>query len=250
MPGFRILFLFYLLISFSFAQNPKIIVVADEWCPYNCAPNSPSVGFFIDILTEIYGKDYEIDYIVKPWGQAVSMVKNGEAHILLGSSKEEAVDLLYPDEPITSSYFALYSSESATIHYNPNTKDIKNATIGITYGYSYPKELLELLNNKVNNNQVVLNQRENALGINYELLTSKKIQAFVEIEPIIKWYQANSSPLKIKKLFKFNTKYDYYFAFSPKLSICKTYLDIYNKSITNKDITKKIKDLKSKYHIE
>lgn len=34
----------------------RLVVAADEWCPYNCMPGSERPGYLIEVLQSVYGK--------------------------------------------------------------------------------------------------------------------------------------------------------------------------------------------------
>lgn len=53
-------FLILAVSIFSLSTQVKaeevITLVADEWCPYNCVPNSEKPGYAIEIAQEIFNK--------------------------------------------------------------------------------------------------------------------------------------------------------------------------------------------------
>ena len=81
------LFTFILLLPTLLAAR-DLSMVGDNWCPYNCPPDSTHKGYMIDIVERLFGKDYTLDYKLEPWTRAVKMVEDGERHMLVATTAE------------------------------------------------------------------------------------------------------------------------------------------------------------------
>lgn len=57
----------------------SVTLVADVWCPYNCAPDSVEQGYLIDIATLVFSRlGKHIDYRVMPGrGRSMRSRRNG-----------------------------------------------------------------------------------------------------------------------------------------------------------------------------
>ena len=77
-------------------QAEEITIVADEWCPFNCEPNSKAPGFMIEIATEIFSKaGHSVNYSTMDWDEALTAVRKGEFKAIVGAANEDAPDSIF-----------------------------------------------------------------------------------------------------------------------------------------------------------
>ncbi|CAK0741038.1 Transporter substrate-binding domain-containing protein [Azospirillaceae bacterium] len=89
------------LAAASFAQADTIKLRADLWCPYNCDPESDKPGLLIEVARAILTPaGHSIDYRTMPWSRALSEVRKGRIHGVIGAQQSEAPDLVYGRIPI------------------------------------------------------------------------------------------------------------------------------------------------------
>ncbi len=78
----------------------KVVLAADEWCPYNCEPGSAKPGYVIELAKIIFEKKgYEFDYKMMPWEQAKSDALQGKMSGAIGMDKEEGEETEKKDDP-------------------------------------------------------------------------------------------------------------------------------------------------------
>lgn len=73
------------------ADMRTLIIAADDWCPYNCDPDSGQDGMMVDIsreAMELHG--WKTGYRIISWKRAGFMVEKGEIDGLAGTSKSES----------------------------------------------------------------------------------------------------------------------------------------------------------------
>lgn len=72
----------YLLLALLLTEKSigdEITLRADEWCPYNCAPDADKKGFMVDIATAVFEEaGHKVDYKLMPWARAVADTKEGK----------------------------------------------------------------------------------------------------------------------------------------------------------------------------
>ncbi len=71
-----------LFLSLSFIPSgvvaETITLIADEWCPYNCDPESDYPGYIVEIANAIYKvAGYQVQYQNVPWSRALKAVTEG-----------------------------------------------------------------------------------------------------------------------------------------------------------------------------
>lgn len=88
--------------TFSLHANDKRIRVrADTWCPYNCDPFSHiKQGSMIEILQQaLEPAGYTIDYDVMPWEESLEAGRKGDIDAVVGLTMADGVGFQLPSEP-------------------------------------------------------------------------------------------------------------------------------------------------------
>ncbi len=77
-----------LLLGWSLSvQAERLILVGDEFCPYNCKDSGDYQGYMVDVLQRIFSEHgYTVEYHLVPWSRAIKMVVAGDADILLANT--------------------------------------------------------------------------------------------------------------------------------------------------------------------
>ena len=132
------------------AEQPKtLLLVADTYCPYNCAVGAEPEGFAIDVMREIFEpKGYQIKYKVVPWTRALKMVKSGQADVALGSPPEEANThgLVQGQEPIGYATDCLFVRADNTLQFNNRADDLNSLKrVGTVVDFQYYDQFGEWL---------------------------------------------------------------------------------------------------------
>ena len=136
------------------AAKKKVVLGADEWCPYNCEPGSAKPGYVIELAKLIFEKNgYDFQYKLVPWEQAKADALHGRISGAVCMEKKEGDDaekkedpsgkkkFQYPTNEITvntSSFFVLASN---TWRFDPGSPDASLAAlggkVGIAEGYAF-----------------------------------------------------------------------------------------------------------------
>jgi polar amino acid transport system substrate-binding protein len=96
-----------------------LTVVADEWCPYNCTPNSARLGFNIDILKAIFEpQGIMIDYRLMDWEQALKETAQGKHGAATGGYRENFEGWVIPTEEIGLSTQGVFVKKGNPWKYN------------------------------------------------------------------------------------------------------------------------------------
>ncbi|MCP3876584.1 MAG: transporter substrate-binding domain-containing protein [Desulfobacteraceae bacterium] len=141
-----ILFCFLFLISsssWSFAQEEKIVAVFPTWKPYGYVENGKATGFEIEIFREVMRiLNRKVKFAHQPWKRCLYSMQKGRADVIVSALKVEKRKeyLFYPDEPISLSRTALFTTIDKKILFNGSFENLKSYTIGITRGFSYGHE--------------------------------------------------------------------------------------------------------------
>jgi len=196
----RLLFLIALLANTSStfaAPSPaimtlqEVIIAADEWCPYNCTPNSNLPGYMVEIARQALElaapNQYKLTYIQLPWKRAMLMAQQGkEVHGIIGAIASEAKGLYTPQEEQGLMYAKLFVRNDNPWKYS-NTHQLLNDNIrlGAIDGYDYEASIAKFISE--NPMQVYLSTGDPALPKLIQLLNLKRIDTLIEDQAVF-WY--------------------------------------------------------------
>lgn len=242
--------LFYTLVP---AKAETITIVADEWCPYNCAPDTEKLGIFIEIAKKAFEpKGITIDYKIIPWARAVEETRSGKFTAITGASRGDAPDFIFPKTPQTYSVMSFFVPTESTWAYE-NEESLKNISVGVINGYSYGTEFDTYVKKNLANPKYIQEvSGDDSLEINTNKLLKKRIGALIESGTVMKYYLAeNDLSEKIKEAGSLPVDGDQalYIAFSPKNKNAAKYAEILSNTTKAMNESGEMKTLFEKYNI-
>ena len=187
-----------LFIVIAFLTNnvfgDQIVLVADEWCPYNCDPKSENKGYMVDLATQILGEaGHKVTYMALNWSRSVIKSREGQYHGIIGASKNEASDFIFTKEPfgLVSNHYWVKKGDPWRFN---GIKSLKNRWLGIIQDYDYGKELNKYIKEKVGTFNVQVRAGDNALDVLITKLEHGRINTLNEVENVFRY--------KVKQLGK------------------------------------------------
>lgn len=110
------------------------LLVADEWCPYNCAQEDAQPGYVIDLLQAIFTQaGMPATYLVTPWTRAIRMVEQGKADLLVGTTPEITPHLLL-SLPIGENRTCFFAARGSSWHFQ-QMADLHEQRLGVIQDY-------------------------------------------------------------------------------------------------------------------
>jgi len=96
-----IVILAFLFLATGEGRAKDIIIAADQWCPYNCVPDSDKEGFQVEIVKEAL-KPYGLNVIYRnmPYNRAIKLAEEGRIDGVFGFLKTESPTLVYPTQNV------------------------------------------------------------------------------------------------------------------------------------------------------
>ena len=153
------------LVLINSAYGDQIILVADEWCPYNCSPNSEKKGYMVDLASQILGEaGHTVKYLALNWSRSIIKSREGEYHGIIGASKVEAPDFIYTEEPLGIANDHFWVKKGDPWRYK-GLDSIKDRWLGVIQHYDYGKELNEYIKKNERTFSVQVRAGDNALDI-------------------------------------------------------------------------------------
>jgi len=146
-------------------------------CPYVCDSSSDTPGFLIEIANHAFGQQGDtVRFRELPWPRAIDYARNGNIDGLIGATRKNAPDLIFPEEESGVSQMRFYINKETPWRHQ-GLVSLKGVTLGIVRGVSYG-EMDSYLRVYGNNNTKV--QPVTRLTQNLRKLESGRITAILE----------------------------------------------------------------------
>lgn len=130
-------FAWWLLILPQSASADEILLVADEWCPYNCAASTDAPGYMVELARYAFEtQGHSVVYKIVPWPRAINGTRNGTYDAIIGAGKEEVPDFVFPDEPAGLAVHSFYVARTSNWNYT-GLEALPEVTLGVIKEYSY-----------------------------------------------------------------------------------------------------------------
>ena len=203
------------LFAFSYSQTKEnIVLVADECCPYNCDANDSLPGYVIETAKEIFEPlGYRVIYKEVSWNRAIHGARTGEFNAIIGATKREAPDFIFPEKIIGVASQCFYTLQNSSWVFT-DLNSLNDISLGAIESYSYGRlKELYIDPNKENPQKIQLITGDSPLERNIRKLILGRIDAIIEDENVIQ-FELNriNSEIKLKNAGLFQ-KEDIYLAF-------------------------------------
>jgi polar amino acid transport system substrate-binding protein len=240
MKKLYILVMSLFIASSSYAAEAKkeLVIVADEWCPFNCEPDSDKPGYVVEIAKEIFAKHgINVTYQIVPWARALQGTADGDYDAAICASRSEGKTLIYPDEIVGLGKNKFFVKSDSDWKYT-DEKSLESISIGVIADYSYGPIFDKYLEkHKSNNAKIQFTSGENASDLNLMKLVNGRINATYGHEFVTE-YEINEHGYtgQIKQagevIRKVSPYEDYYYlALSPKNPDSSKYAKIFSDGI-------------------
>ncbi|MCC2607332.1 substrate-binding periplasmic protein [Planctobacterium marinum] len=155
LPTTLVCFLFLMIPCLAQESSPApgktIFLLADEWCPYNCHPDSELPGFMVEIAKEVFSPHgYRVIYEKTNWSRAVRNARIGKVHGIIGALKGDAPGFVFPENSLGMTENLFWVPNTSNFAYQSIT-DLQAIRVGVIQGYSYGEDLDKYIeSNKLN----------------------------------------------------------------------------------------------------
>lgn len=171
------------------AGAETITLVADEWCPYNCAPGAEKPGFLIEIVQRVFEPaGFRVDYKVVPWARAIRDTRAGRSSAILGAIRSEAPDFVYPEGTGFRAGTHAFVARGSTWSYG-GRGSLDAVTLGVILDYSYGDDVDAYLEqHRANADRVQVSTGEDALEKNVAKLRQGRISVVLEDPAVMRFF--------------------------------------------------------------
>lgn len=249
MPRLTLFSLF--LLASQLVLSDVITLVADEWCPYNCASDNSAPGFIIEIAEAVFEPlGHSIEYKTMPWARAIYGVREGHYDGIVGVGKQEAPDFVFSLNSAGKATHAFFVKRGNDWRYN-GLKSLDQIKLGAILNYSYG-QLYDtyIVHHKENPNRVQLTSGEKGLSQNINKLIWERIDAVVEDRAVFRYTSLEMGV--IDSFVEVGTVFyeDVYIAFSPKNDNANEYAKLLSDGIRGLRASGELAAILSRYGLE
>lgn len=194
------------------AQTQTLTLVADEWCPVNCAPGSDRPGYMVEIVRSILEPEgVEVRYETLNWARALIYTRSGRFDAVLGALRGDAPDFVFPEQPQGETRVGLFVRRSSNWQY-VDAASLQDMRVGLIRDYAYGDELEALIADRALPSYA---GGDHPLELNMLQLQAERIDMVVEDVNI---FRHTASELGLSGAFRLAKTYsseEIFVAFSP-----------------------------------
>ena len=214
------------LSAFTLVQGATADVInlrADQWCPFNCDPDSERPGYMVEIAQEalaLYG--HEVSYKTMSWSRSLDLVRSGGIDGVIGTDQSESPTLVFGTSIAQYQEAAAFRvGETRPIESEVSLEGLR---LGGIQDYDYSEFLLEYIeNNSSDPTRIQLLTGDNALERNLRKLQANRIDLLLEERSVLA-YSVSRMQLEAQLELSFvGDMSELYIAFSPALETSTTY---------------------------
>lgn len=185
---FIITIVLLLLFTNATLHADTITLMGDSWAPYNAEPNSNEEGYAIEVARIIFERNgLKVEYEIAPWNRSLLEIRAGGYTGIVGASKGDARDFVFPEEEIGITKNVFFVTNNSKWRYS-GIQSLEKERLGVIADYSYGKELDEYIKaNNNNENKVQKVRGEDALLQNIKKLQAGRISVLVEDKAVLEY---------------------------------------------------------------
>jgi polar amino acid transport system substrate-binding protein len=229
-----------------------ITLVADEWCPYNCAPESDAPGYMIEIARRVFEpKGHTLDYQILPWARAVQDSRAGKYTAIVGAYKGDAPDFIFPANELGQINQSFFVTTESSWNYT-GIESLANIAIGVIKDYAYGDELDAYIGEHGSDpHKVQVVAGIEALTTNIQKLLKGRIVAVLENENVL-LYKVSQMGVqdKIRSAGIAVPPEKAYIAFSPAIPQAQEYATILSEGVAQLRQTGELSKILEKYGLQ
>lgn len=111
------------------------------WCPFSCEAGTRREGFTVDIIRRIFTRQgIQVRLVNENYSRVLSGLRKGRYTASPSTLRNEAADLVFPEEAVSRNRFCFYTRVDDPWSY-AGPDSLATRRIGVIQGYAYAPEL-------------------------------------------------------------------------------------------------------------
>ncbi len=171
-----------LLLAAKLACADMIALRADEWCPYNCAPDGDRPGYAVEVAREAFAAaGHAVYYGILGWARSVDDARAGRYAGVIGAIADDAPGFVFPEEPIGAAAEGYAVRKGTAFRYGDDAKAFAGKVLASIAGYAYGGAVGEYIEaHKDDRSKVQLTSGDDALAQNLRKLAAGRVDVVVD----------------------------------------------------------------------
>lgn len=234
------------------ADANRIIIAADNWCPFNCTPDSQKPGYMVEVAKEIFEqKGYTLEYQILPWARALSHARKGIIHGVIGPYIEDAPDFVFPEQELAMIGFSIFVEKNTDWVYD-GIQSLSLISLGVINDYAYNDKIDNyILENMGEFNKIQISSGEVPLKRNIKKVLAGRMDALLESPPVF-LYTAAEMGVKdqLKSAGQVVAPKKAYIGFSPRIPNAKKYAAWLSQGIEEMRKSGRLDEILGRYNLK
>lgn len=238
----------------SHENRKKLIIAADYWCPYNCAPDTELPGFLVEIVSRslyIYGID--IEYRLMPWREAMNAMADGDIDGVIGVSNLQGRKFIATRLPLAYSAVSAFTRTDTEWIYD-DLASLKGKKLGIIMDYIVDEAISHYIgiNYPAHPGWFMVQDNTNAVIESIADLIDGDSDVYIEDTRVVeKYINENNLASYIRNAGEVSkTKIPVYVAFSSKIPSIKKYVKYLDEGLASLKATGEYDEIRTKYNMD
>lgn len=168
------------------AHADTITLAADQWCPYNCTPNTSQEGYMVDIARAVFEKaGHKVVYQNSSWADALADARAGKITGVVGAVPEEVSDFVIPKQwqGFTQDHFYVLAKNTWRYH---DVNSLAKVKAGFIKDYAYNTTLFAFIQAHQHSPDVHIATGEHGLEDNINMVMNKQLDTLIEDHNVFK----------------------------------------------------------------
>ena len=244
------LFAWLLLLPLA-ASGDEILMVADEWCPYNCAAGADAPGYMVELARYAFEtQGHSVSYKVVPWPRAIEGTRSGAYDVIIGAGKEEVPDFIFPDETAGLAVHSFYVTRTSDWTYT-GLDALHEMTLGVIKDYSYGTLFNDYIKpNEGDPKRLSIVSGDNALPRIIRMLMHGRIDAMIEDKNVMDYQFMTRADQHLIRAAGVACEEQLFIAFSPANKESAQYTRLLDNAIREMKASGALTTLLNKYGIK
>lgn len=231
----------------TFVSSDTIVLMADEWCPYNCEPGSDAPGFMVEIAREALGPyGHEVKYSNLNWARSLHRAELGEINGVIGAVPEEAPEFIFG--PPMGTYVDTVAFRIGEAIEPDLIRDQNELRLGAINGYEYYGIVSEYIKAHSGDRSLIqFMSGEDALAKNLRKLVAGRLDMVAEVRAVLEYSLQESGLADQVEFAVTDDTNEVYIAFSPALANSQNYADQLSEGVAQLRESGRFAELMQKY---
>jgi len=237
--------------AFKSKTSKTITFVADYWPPFNNEPDSDMEGYMIEIAKAVFeSKGYEVVYKNLPWNRSIIESRKGRFNAIIGATKKEAPDFIFPEEELGHDIQGFYVRKDSNWRFE-NVSSLEEVYLGVIDGYDYRDWFKEY--ERIHPDKVYVRYGQSPLKENLRLLINGRLGAVIDNDATLRWVSKEmeiTDQVKSGGLDTVGGGTSLYLAFSPSLPTSRYYSQLLSGGIREMRKNGRLQTILDRYGIQ